>query len=121
MFRSRAVLELEKFGSAPPNRRAAALCEKTLQLAASGPPVVVWLSRIWSDWRSALAIVKPETVTIWHRASFSPVLDLEGAARPTFGPYTQIILELTTTARIVQVDKSRAETNSEKPKEALRK
>jgi putative transposase len=30
----------------------------------------VWLSRIWSDWRSALAIVKPETVVAWHRKGF---------------------------------------------------
>ena len=30
----------------------------------------VWLSRIWSDWRSALAIVQPETVVAWHRKSF---------------------------------------------------
>jgi hypothetical protein len=29
-----------------------------------------WLSGIWSDWRSALAIVKPETVVAWHRAGF---------------------------------------------------
>ena len=27
----------------------------------------VWLSRIWSGWRSALAIVRPETVVAWHR------------------------------------------------------
>jgi putative transposase len=30
----------------------------------------VWLSRIWRNWRSALAIVKPETVVAWHRAGF---------------------------------------------------
>ena len=30
----------------------------------------VWFSRIWSDWRSALAIVQPETVVAWHRAGF---------------------------------------------------
>jgi hypothetical protein len=30
----------------------------------------VWLSRIWGDWRSALAIVRPETVVAWHRAGF---------------------------------------------------
>ncbi|MGA2329078.1 MAG: hypothetical protein ABSH05_22665 [Bryobacteraceae bacterium] len=30
----------------------------------------VWLSRIWSDWRSALAIVKPETVIAWHGKGF---------------------------------------------------
>jgi len=30
----------------------------------------VVLSRIWSSWRSALAIVRPETVIRWHRLGF---------------------------------------------------
>ena len=30
----------------------------------------VWLSRIWSGWRPALAIVRPETVVAWHRMGF---------------------------------------------------
>ena len=30
----------------------------------------ICLSRLWRDWRSALAIVKPETVIAWHRAGF---------------------------------------------------
>jgi hypothetical protein len=30
--------------------------------------VWVWLSRVWSGWRSTLAIVQPETVLAWHRA-----------------------------------------------------
>jgi transposase InsO family protein len=30
----------------------------------------IGLSRIWRDWRSALAIVRPETVVAWHRAGF---------------------------------------------------
>src|SRR5437762_12520376 len=30
----------------------------------------ICLSRLWRDWRSALAIVKPETVVTWHRAGF---------------------------------------------------
>src|SRR5467141_432689 len=30
----------------------------------------VWLSRLWTDWRSALLIVKPETVVAWHRRGF---------------------------------------------------
>jgi hypothetical protein len=29
-----------------------------------------WLSELWSDWRTALIIVKPETVIVWHRKSF---------------------------------------------------
>ena len=30
----------------------------------------VWLSRMWSGWRSPLLIVKPETVIGWHRQGF---------------------------------------------------
>lgn len=30
----------------------------------------VWLSRLWSNWRSALVFVKPETVVAWHRQGF---------------------------------------------------
>src|SRR5258708_3572698 len=30
----------------------------------------VWLSRLWNDWRSALLLVKPETVIAWHRKRF---------------------------------------------------
>ena len=29
-----------------------------------------WLCEVWSDWRSALIIVKPETVIAWHRKGF---------------------------------------------------
>ncbi len=29
-----------------------------------------WLSRLWSEWPSALIIVKPETVIRWHRQGF---------------------------------------------------
>jgi len=27
----------------------------------------IWLSRLWKEWRSALIIVRPETVVRWHR------------------------------------------------------
>ena len=30
----------------------------------------VWLSRLWSNWRSALAIVQTATVITWHRQGF---------------------------------------------------
>jgi hypothetical protein len=30
----------------------------------------VWLSTVWSEWRSSLIIVKPETVIAWHRSAF---------------------------------------------------
>jgi hypothetical protein len=41
------------------------------------------LSSIWSDWRSVLAIVKPETVIAWHRIGFARSgLRRCGAANP---------------------------------------
>ncbi len=30
----------------------------------------VWLSRLWSNWRSTLLIVQPETVIRWHKQGF---------------------------------------------------
>ena len=29
-----------------------------------------WICQVWSDWRSALVIAKPETVIAWHRKGF---------------------------------------------------
>lgn len=29
-----------------------------------------WLCRVWPDWRSALVIVRPDTVIAWHRTGF---------------------------------------------------
>jgi len=31
----------------------------------------VMLSRLWTQWRTALVIVKPETVIGWHRKGFA--------------------------------------------------
>jgi putative transposase len=44
--------------------------KQRLRLSAADRLLWVWLSRIWRDWRSALRIVKPETVIAWHRKGF---------------------------------------------------
>jgi hypothetical protein len=36
----------------------------------------VWLSRVWSGWRTALVIVKPETIIGWHRQRAQPQVGL---------------------------------------------
>jgi len=70
-FRARAVLQAEIL----------ALRHQLLVLQRSSRPhklrlgwadrvLWVWLSRLWNDWRSALLIVKPETVIAWHRKGF---------------------------------------------------
>ncbi len=45
---------------------------------------VFWvrLARIWSDWRSALVIVKPETVVAWHRKGFCLYWKWKGKSGP---------------------------------------
>ena len=41
-----------------------------VRLRATDRLLWVWLSRLWTGWRSALIIVKPETVIAWHRQGF---------------------------------------------------
>src|SRR5712692_11113230 len=41
-----------------------------VRLRATDRLLWVWLSRLWTGWRSALIIAKPETVIGWHRQGF---------------------------------------------------
>ena len=41
-----------------------------VRLRATDRLLWVWLSRWWTEWRSALIIVKPQTVIAWHRKGF---------------------------------------------------
>src|SRR5271165_6135537 len=41
-----------------------------LRLSRADRFLWVWLARFWSGWRSALVILKPETVIAWHRTGF---------------------------------------------------
>ena len=49
---------------------------KRLKLTPADRIFWVWLRRLWSDWKSALMIVKAETVIIWHRKGFRLFLDM---------------------------------------------
>src|SRR5712664_185592 len=70
IFRSRAALQLEnlalrhQIGVLPRSAR------KRPKLTSGDRLLWICLSHLWRDWRSALAIVKPETVVAWHRAGF---------------------------------------------------
>lgn len=41
-----------------------------LRLAAADRLLWVWMSRVWTEWRANLVLVKPETVIAWHRRAF---------------------------------------------------
>ena len=70
IFRSRAALGLENLAL----RHQVGVLQRSARKRPKLTPVDrllwVWLSQVWSGWRSTLAIVKPETVTAWHRAGF---------------------------------------------------
>src|SRR5215470_16606657 len=69
-FRTRALLQVEILAL----RRQVAVLKRSqrrrLRLNSVDRLLWVWLSRLWSQWRSALLIVKPETVIAWHRKGF---------------------------------------------------
>src|SRR6266496_6372938 len=69
-FRTRALLQVEILAL----RHQVAVLKRSqrsrLRLNSVDRLLWVWLSRIWSQWRSALVIVKPETVVAWHRKGF---------------------------------------------------
>src|SRR3982074_1670475 len=43
---------------------------KRPKLSSADRLLWAWLCEFWSDWRSGLVIVKPETVIAWHRQGF---------------------------------------------------
>jgi putative transposase len=46
-----------------------------------------WLSRVWPDWRSALVLVKPETVVAWHEKPARPSREtFDSQGRPRADP-----------------------------------
>jgi transposase InsO family protein len=70
ILRSRAALELENLALRHQIGVLQRSAAKRLKLTSGDRLLWICLSRLWRDWRSALAIVKPETVLAWHRAGF---------------------------------------------------
>src|ERR1700758_2293591 len=69
-FRSRASLGLENLALRHQIGVLHRSAGKRPRLPAGDRLVWICLARFWRDWRSALAIIKPETVVAWHRAAF---------------------------------------------------
>src|SRR5215510_2690495 len=70
IFRSRTAMALENLALRHQIGVLQRSARKRLKLTSRDRLLWICLSRLWSDWRSALAIVKPETVIAWHRAGF---------------------------------------------------
>src|SRR5882762_1082022 len=70
-FRARAVLQAEILAL----RHQLLVLQRSsrghrLCLGCADRVLWVWLSRLWNDWRSALLLVKPQTVIAWQRKGF---------------------------------------------------
>src|SRR4249920_1831561 len=68
-LKSRATLQLENLAL----RHQLGVLRRSVkrpQLTSADRLLWIWLCEVWSDWRSSLAIVKPETVIGWHRKGF---------------------------------------------------
>jgi transposase InsO family protein len=70
LFRSRADLELENLSLRHQIGVLQRSAKKRPKLTSVDRLLWVSLSRLWHNWRSTLAIVKPETVLAWHRKGF---------------------------------------------------
>jgi hypothetical protein len=69
VHRHRATLELENLAL----RHQLGVLRRSVKrpkLTSADRFLWAWLGEAWSDWRSALVIVKPETVIAWHRKGF---------------------------------------------------
>ena len=69
VFKTSATLHLENLAL----RHQIGILHRSVKkpkLTTSDRLLWAWLSEVWSDWRSALVMVKPETVLAWHRKGF---------------------------------------------------
>src|ERR1700693_1083238 len=70
VFRSRAALQVEILALRHQIGVLRRSAKKRPKLTVVDRVFWTWLSGVWADWRSALALVKPETVIAWHRKGF---------------------------------------------------
>jgi putative transposase len=67
VFRSRTALQVEILALRHEMGVLRRSANKRRKLTVLDRVFWAWLSGVWADWRSALIIVKPETVIGWHR------------------------------------------------------
>ena len=69
-LRARAALQLEILALRHQLHVVNRSRSRRLRLTQADRMLWVWLSKAWDEWRSAVVIVKPETVLVCHRRGF---------------------------------------------------
>lgn len=67
---SRAALHLEVLALRHQSQVLQRSRPRRSRLVRADRWLCVWLSRVWTAWRTAVVIVQPETVIAWHRRGF---------------------------------------------------
>src|SRR2546428_4396995 len=82
LFRDRSHLALENLAL---RQQLAILHRKAPRPRLRSADRVFWLSlaRVWDQWRSALILVRPETVLRWHRQGFRYFWRWKSSGRPS--------------------------------------
>jgi hypothetical protein len=70
LLKSRVTLQLENVALRHQIGVLQRSAKKRLPLNNSDRLLWIGLARVWAEWRSALVIVKPDTVIAWHRRAF---------------------------------------------------
>src|SRR2546428_2014759 len=85
LFRDRSHLALENLAL---RQQLAILHRKAPRPRLRSADRVFWLSlaRVWDQWRSALILVRPETVLRWHRQGFRYFWRWKSRGRPSVSP-----------------------------------
>jgi len=82
-LRSRAALQLEILALRHQLHVLQRSRPRRLHLTQADRLLWVWLSKVWTQWRSAVIIVKPDTVIAWHRRAFRLFWTWKSRHRPT--------------------------------------
>src|SRR5262245_30578463 len=68
--RTRAALQLEILALRHQLQVLARSRPRRVRLTRTDRLLWIWISHMWHDWRTALVVVKPDTVIAWHRRAF---------------------------------------------------
>jgi transposase InsO family protein len=82
LAQSRAVLHLEVLALRHQLEVLQRSRPRRLRLVQADRWLWTWLSRVWTAWRTALVIVKPDTVIAWHRRGFRLFWTWKSRRRP---------------------------------------
>ena len=93
LFKNSAELRLENIALRQQLAVLRRSAPKRLKVTPTDRIFWVWLRLLWDDWKSALMIVKAETVVGWHRKGFRLFWTWKTAASRV-GPKCQKISEI---------------------------